>query len=493
MTRESRCSLRAVRLGEASHPGPPKRGRVRNRFVVLSSDDEEWVPRTVPASRREGDQPESRHVVSEPPEVFPMTDDSEVGNVPQRRGRRLVDTDNDSEASPVEVVRSRRLVIVGAQTQVDPVEPTVPDPEPHHTSDTESFQSRGGISDMEGEVEVASVLEPPVPIIVAPVERFNRSFEWLAGVDLEVVFSQRPSLMKSVPGFMRGACRSAMRVALTEIDQGRSDGDSSRSSRVGNSSSCSHGSGCTNLHEVARCQRSSYRADSNLSLVAIGHISWPRVLIALLERNLEARAARAESLTQMGEANSQQPVSCWREQLWHQGSGLLLLRSRILRDAPRDPVPPNILNVNPVEQFSLDMDVFSSTIRSARRRAAGGPSGMTAEHLRLVLESPRSLLTSSLCCAQRTSCRSAEAWWGRAGIVCGDLVRKLVARSIAQQISSAVAEATSPFQCALTTKASGESVAPSNLSQTWTVVPPSMLDGLQQVRGGDTVLPFVVA
>ena len=52
---------------------------------------------------------------------------------------------------------------------------------------------------MEGEVEVASVLEPPVPIIVAPVERFNRSFEWLAGVDLEVVFSQRPSLMKSVP------------------------------------------------------------------------------------------------------------------------------------------------------------------------------------------------------------------------------------------------------------------------------------------------------
>ena len=175
---------------------------------------------------QEGKGISPRVVVSEPPEVFPMTDDSEVGNVPQRRGRRLVDTDNDSEASPVQVVRSRRLVIVGAQTQVDPVEPTVPDPEPH-TSDTESFQSRGGISTVEGEVEVTSVLEPPVPVIVAPLERFNRSFEWLAGVDLEVVFNQRPSLMKSVPGFMRGACRSTMRVALTEIDQGRSDGDSS--------------------------------------------------------------------------------------------------------------------------------------------------------------------------------------------------------------------------------------------------------------------------
>ena len=86
----------------------------------------------------------------------------------------------------------------------------------------------------------------------------------LVGVDLEVVFSQRPSLMKSVPGFMRGACRSAMRVALTEINQGRSNGDSSRSSRVGNSSSCSHGSCYTNLHEVARCRRSSHCADSNL-------------------------------------------------------------------------------------------------------------------------------------------------------------------------------------------------------------------------------------
>ena len=78
-----------------------------------------------------------------PLRFFPMTDDSDVGSVPQRRRRRLVDTDNDSEASPVQVVRSRRLVIVGAQTQVDPVEPTVPDPEPHHTSDTESIQSRG--------------------------------------------------------------------------------------------------------------------------------------------------------------------------------------------------------------------------------------------------------------------------------------------------------------------------------------------------------------
>ena len=33
----------------------------------------------------------------------------------------------------------------------------------HHSSDTESIGSAGGTSDVEGEVEVVSVLEPPVP------------------------------------------------------------------------------------------------------------------------------------------------------------------------------------------------------------------------------------------------------------------------------------------------------------------------------------------
>ena len=41
---------------------------------------------------------------------------------------------------------------------------------------------------------------------------------------------------------------------------------------------------------------------------------------------------------------------------------------------------------------------------------------------------------------------------GVRGIVCGDIVRKLVARTVAQSMSAAVQPATSPFQYALTTK-----------------------------------------
>ena len=42
--------------------------------------------------------------------------------------------------------------------------------------------------------------------------------------------------------------------------------------------------------------------------------------------------------------------------------------------------------------FHLDDDKFQHNLRTSRRGAAGGPSGMTAEHLRVLLDSPLSLL-----------------------------------------------------------------------------------------------------
>ena len=97
---------------------------------------------------------------------------------------------------------------------------------------------------------------------------------------------------------------------------------------------------------------------------------------------------------------------------------------------------------------------------------------------------------------------------GIRGIVVGDLFRRLVARTIAQQINPAVERATSPFQYALTTRAGVECVA--HVIQTLTDVDPSatvlsvdgvgafdlisrrsMLEGLRDVEGGDSVLPFV--
>ena len=56
---------------------------------------------------------------------------------------------------------------------------------------------------------------------------------------------------------------------------------------------------------------------------------------------------------------------------------------------PRDPIPRVLLDFVPEMPFDLDETKFASNVRSARRGAAAGPSGMTVEHMRLVLDNVR--------------------------------------------------------------------------------------------------------
>ena len=53
---------------------------------------------------------------------------------------------------------------------------------------------------------------------------------------------------------------------------------------------------------------------------------------------------------------------------------------------PLDAIPelPSDLTV-----FNLDEVLFGKNVRSGRKGAAGGPSGMTHDHLRPLLESPK--------------------------------------------------------------------------------------------------------
>ena len=183
--------------------------------------------------------------------------------------------------------------------------------------------------------------------------------------------------------------------------------------------------------------------------------------------DVESRAARAE-LVHMGE------LSAARQAL--EGAALapgtdatLAMLQNPLRRPPtlRDPIPQDILEVEPGSPFVLDPELFARNIRIARRGAAAGPSGMTADHLRVILESAPD--TSSFGRAAQDLARaqvppdvlmllrmgrltaSEKPCGGVRGIVCGDIVRRLVAGTIAQSITPGVEAATSPFQCALNT------------------------------------------
>ena len=96
---------------------------------------------------------------------------------------------------------------------------------------------------------------------------------------------------------------------------------------------------------------------------------------------------------------------------------------------------------------------------------------------------------------------------GVRGIVVGDSFRRLVSRTIAQQLRIAVEEATAPFQYAFTTRSGGECVAhavqalteadPSNTILSvdgvgaFDLVSGAMMSGLLRMDGGGAVLPFV--
>ena len=98
---------------------------------------------------------------------------------------------------------------------------------------------------------------------------------------------------------------------------------------------------------------------------------------------------------------------------------------------------------------------------------------------------------------------------GVRGIIAGDMIRRLVARTMSQQLSKAVERATSPCQHAFTTPSGGECIAHAlqaitDLDERATVLSidgigafdlisrGAMLDGLRSVAGGDSALPFVL-
>ena len=191
---------------------------------------------------------------------------------------------------------------------------------------------------------------------------------------------------------------------------------------------------------------------------------------------------------------------------------------------PRSLVPLGLVGRVPDRLFQLDEERFAQKVRKARRGAAPGPSGMTSEHLFPMLESEDDLdaLTqlASLVARGEIPLRALEVFrlgrvtalqkpgGGIRGIVVGDVFRRVLARTIAQQVSKTVEEATAPFQHALKTRARTECV--SHFLQTLTdldgrarilsvdgvgafdlISRNSMMEGLLHMEGGDQLLPYV--
>ena len=140
----------------------------------------------------------------------------------------IADSDTDS-AAEVEAPRppnhgrvSRKLVLVSG-TQQEGGEVSAQESEGEEEgcpSEQEILEDNQ--SEQAGEEEQVECREPIQDTLFLPERRsMATGFESLDMVDLEKVFEVRALVMKSVPGFMKGAFRGALKISLEEIRKGQ--------------------------------------------------------------------------------------------------------------------------------------------------------------------------------------------------------------------------------------------------------------------------------
>ena len=103
---------------------------------------------------------------------------------------------------------------------------------------------------------------------------------------------------------------------------------------------------------------------------------------ARAENDMPSRISRAEALVHMGELSSARQALEGSALAPGSEATLNALRDPLKRPpVPRDPMPRHLAHPEGRVLFNLDETKFARNLRSAKRGAAGGPSGMTVEHL----------------------------------------------------------------------------------------------------------------
>ena len=107
---------------------------------------------------------------------------------------------------------------------------------------------------------------------------------------------------------------------------------------------------------------------------------------------MEERAIRAETLIHLGElSQARQDLEGAELAPGNHATLDALQDEERRRPLPRGALPPDLVHHMPVRLFQLDEHIISRNLRSSRRGAAAGPSGVTMEHMRHLLDDVKAL------------------------------------------------------------------------------------------------------
>ena len=258
--RESRYGFRGQRVGEASHPGPPK-------FVLISSSQGS-APTTVPASSRA-----IRHAhvaVSEDVEPTQWESGAEFPFPSRASGLSSSETELESMEGPFQLGNNFVVAMdVGDEERhsaspslLDDLEreldPTVLDGgSPTLSIEQDDSERDDGDSEF-SEAGPAEELDHdlPVPEYRPSAAAMRAGLRFPDEKELCETFAQRAAVVKNSPKFLWGSSRVAMRLALEEISVRSTQNDWTRQIRGWKMFLVLHDSCSTGFHGARLEERS---------------------------------------------------------------------------------------------------------------------------------------------------------------------------------------------------------------------------------------------
>ena len=311
--------------------------------------------------------------------------------------------------------------------------------------------------------------------VAAAEEGLRVGLASLDGIDLEATLRSRVLTLQGVPTRLRGALRTAMRAGLELISERTSPQLELRGWKLfllAPRMLLHRTAGATRVApgELARRCEAFARGEWPALLQAASRTAaCPQEAARNVAPDPEARAARAAALVHLGELSAAGRALVAEPLAPATDATLAELRDPHRRPPePYDPMPSEIANFAPHEPCPLSLPAFLACLRTARRGAAAGPSGATAEHLRILLDDE---VDSQLlhCAAQRLAqadvpdAALAAIRVGRIvalqkpdgrgirALVVGDVLRRLVGRTLAQAFAPYLERACIPHQYGLST------------------------------------------
>ena len=314
---------------------------------------------------------------------------------------------------------------------------------------------------------------------------------------------------------MRGALKAALTAGLTEVQRDPSSAEGWKLFLLAPRMLLYRGRGETRVPRAELDKRVELLAAGQCRDLLDSDVPGPSRANAA-DDDAQRRAERAAALAHLGELSAASAALTAMPMAPASLETLAALRDPERRPPTRQvPLPPDFRSSHPRDPLALNSHRFLRNVRSGRRGAAAGPSGCTAEHLRVLADDEASA-DLLLRAAERLANADVPAdvlagvrlGGGVRGLVMSDAFRRLVARTLAQQYAGAFQAACAPFQYALRTRAGAESLARAvravtELDARTTVLSidgvraydhisrASMLSGLQHTPSLTALLPFV--